>query len=135
MVLIFFILLFAAVFIISLLVYAIKSFVIAFWDAWRNYNPDATNNDTNENKPLNLNDLDTLQELENTHYDLIAELTHLRDLERGYKELSLDLKKQLEKADEKKAITIKRQLLTLDNKSYSINKKIRKIIETLEKSV
>jgi hypothetical protein len=119
MVLIFFILLFAAIFIISLLVYAIKSFVIAFLDAWKNYNPDAINNDTSEIE----SDIDQ---------NILDELEHLKQLKRGYTELYSELESGLEYATDKQKIIIKRQLLTLDNKTFTLDKKINKLLEKLE---
>lgn len=58
------------------------------------------------------------------------EITHLESQKEGYTRLYYELEKQLETAATNRKITIERQLLTLDNKIFIIDKKINKLNES-----
>ena len=66
----------------------------------------------------------------NTDQRIEDELIHLKSQKEGYTRLYYELEKQLETAATNRKITIERQLLTLDDKIFTIDKKINKLNES-----
>ena len=74
------------------------------------------------------------QPIEETKTDqrIEDEITHLQAQKIGYQRLYYQLEKQLETANNNRKISIEKQLLTLDNRIFTIDKKINKLLEKLD---
>ena len=67
-----------------------------------------------------------------TDQNIDDEITHLEAQKEGYTSLYYQLEKQLETASNSRKISIEKQLLTLDNKIFTIDKRINKLMEKLD---